>query len=190
MQTMRKILFLTFSLGLSLVACAENTNKPLTTSTTTDWKTMTYEKWDKMLHISNKCPAKFDGHEQRFVSVRELNDSTSFLAISCELGAYQDGNRLYILKDGKASAFSPMLPGDETWDLEQKQIVWGHQYKEGNYLVLENRWAGSGECGYRAFYAISDVITQKSPIPEKVYGDENCGDGVFLDDWPLLENLK
>ena len=179
-------------LCLSLIACAETPNKsPTALHANTDWKSMTYRDWDKTLHISNKCPAKFDGHNERFVSIRELNDSTSILAISCELGAYQDGNRLYILKNGEASAVFPVLPRiDENWHLEKQEVVWGNQYKDGDYLVLENWFAGSGECGYRAFYSISNVITQKSPKPEKVYGDEDCGDGVFLDDWPLLENLK
>ncbi len=189
---MLKHLLIAAPFCFSLVACAENPKTvSIKTAAAVNWEDMTFDDWNKMLGVSKKCPAKFDGHQERFVNIRELTDSISILAISCELGAYQDGKRLYILKDGSATPLFPVLPKyEENWRLETQEIAWGGRYTEGNHLVLENRWAGSGECGYRAYYAIADVITQKSPKPEKVYGDEDCGDGVFLDDWPLLENLK
>ena len=197
MPTMLNNTFLTaITLSLSLTACAESPpNKSLHSTvdpaTSYGWNGMTYSDWEKMLQISKKCTAKYDGNDKRFINIRKLNDSTSILAISCELGAYQDGNRLYLLKDDKALPLIPELPkSEESWHLEKQEIVWGNQYTEGNHLVLENWFAGSGECGYRAFYSIADVISQKSPKPEKVYGDANCQDGVFLDDWPLLEKLK
>ena len=144
-----------------------------------------------MLNFADKCPAKFDGNLKRFVNIRQLNDSVSLLAISCELGAYQDGKLLYLLQSDNASPLVPTLPKFEAqWSLETQQIVWGNRYVEGSYLVLENWYAGSGECGYRAFYSIADVIAQPSPKPAKVFGESNCEDGIYVDDWPLIDSFK
>lgn len=196
MQIMSNTLLMAAGLSLSLVACAETPKEvpsaPTSAAPTSiDWAGMSYGEWDKMLHISKKCPAKFDGHAERFISIRKLNESASILAISCELGAYQDGNRLYLLKGGKASPVFPVLPKSyEDWHLETQEIVWGNQYVEGEHLVLENWFAGSGECGYRALYLIADVIAQQSPTPAKVFGDINCQDETFVDDWPLIQDFK
>lgn len=195
MQIMFRFLS-TLSACISLAACAEATStavqeKREITISKNNWSAMSYADWDRMLKVTDKCPAKFDGSMKRFVNIRELNDSTSLLAISCELGAYQDGKLLYLLHSDKASPFTPVLPTFESkWSLGKQTIVWGNRYTEGGYLVLENWYAGSGECGYRAFYPIVNVITQPSPQPEKVFGDSNCEDGVYVDDWPLVESFK
>lgn len=196
MQTMRNTFLLASGLSLSLVACAQAPKEVQTTPASVppasiDWAALNYGDWDQLLRLSAKCPAKFDGHPERFINIRKLNDSASILAISCELGAYQDGKRLYLLEDGKASPLFPVLPQyDEDWRLGVKEVVWGSRYTEGEYLVLENRFAGSGECGYRALYLISDVVTQQSPKPAKVFGDANCEDETFVDDWPLIKDFK
>lgn len=180
----------------SLAACAESPSKSPTekqqeSTATHNWSDMSYTDWNRMLNFSDKCPAKFDGNTKRFLNIRVLNNSTSLLAISCELGAYQDGKLLYLLHTDKISPLSPTLPKFEIhWDLEKQTIVWGNRYVEGNFLVLENWYAGSGECGYRAFYSIADVITHSSPKPEKVFGDSNCEDGVYVDDWPQIDKFN
>lgn len=187
---------ITLSLFLSLSACAENSpNKSSEKQTNPiaaqNWSAMSYADWNRKLNISDKCPAKFDGNSKRFVNIRALNDSASLLAISCELGAYQDGKLLYLLQTDKASPLSFVLPTfEKRWSLEKQTIAWGNRYVEGDYLVLENWYAGSGECGYRAFYHITDLIASLSPRPKKVYGDPNCEDGVYVDDWPLITDLK
>lgn len=195
MQIMFRFL-IALSAFISLVSCAQvapgkPSEKQTTSTPKKNWGAMSYADWNSMLKFTDKCPAKFDGNMKRFVNIRTLNNSASLLAISCELGAYQDGKLLYLLQSDNATQFIPVLPKFETkWSLEKQAIAWGNRYTEGDYLVLENWYAGSGECGYRAFYPIADVITQPSPRPEKVFGDSNCEDGVYVDDWPLIENLK
>lgn len=188
--------FIALSAWLSLAACAENPKKmPLEKqqepATTQNWSAMSYADWNRTLNFSEKCPAKFDGNAKRFVNVRALTDSVSLLAVSCELGAYQDGKLLYLLHAEKISPLTPVLPKFEThWSWATQKVVWGNRYVEGDFLVLENWYAGSGECGYRALYAISDVISQSSPKPSKVFGDTNCEDGIYIDDWPQIDKFN
>lgn len=195
MQIMFKSL-IALSVCISLAACAESTPKALQAIqqepiSTYNWGAMSYADWNRTLKITDQCPAKFDGNEKRFVNIRPLNDIASLLAISCELGAYQDGKLLYILHTDQISPLSPVLPKFEmNWSLETQTIVWGNRYVEGSFLVLENWYAGSGECGYRALYPIADVITQPSPKPQKVFGDSNCEDGTYVDDWPLIDKFN
>lgn len=181
---------------ISLAACAQVTSnthseKQVPLSSKHDWSAMSYADWNNMLKFSEKCPAKFDGDMKRFVNIRALEKSASLLAISCELGAYQDGKLLYVLQSDSVSPIEPVLPNFEAkWSLKKQKIVWGNRYTENSYLVLENWYAGSGECGYRAFYSIASVIAQPSPEPEMVFGDSNCEDGVYIDDWPRIESFN
>lgn len=196
MQIMFKLAMTTLGICLSLMACAEdkknttqkeNKSKPINVS----WENKSYKDWDSILHFSDKCPAKFDGNKDRFINIRPLNQEASLLAVSCELGAYQDGKLLYVLQAKGITSLEPTLPKfEDTWGLIKENIAWGNRYVEDDHLVLENWYSGSGECGYRAYYPISAVITQKSPIPDKVFGDVNCEDGIYLDDWPQILDLN
>lgn len=188
--------FIALNAWLSLAACAESPKKmslekQQEPATTQNWSAMSYADWNRRLNFSEKCPAKFDGNAKRFVNVRALTDSVSLLAVSCELGVYQDGKLLYLLHAEKISPLTPVLPKFEThWSWATQKVVWGNRYVEGGFLVLENWYAGSGECGYRALYTIADVISQSSPKPSKVFGDTNCEDGIYIDDWPQIDKFN
>lgn len=192
MQIMFKNLVLLVTALISTVACADTANKSLDPAAkhppSTQSEERSYDEWKRALGINDKsCSATFDGNAKRFVSLLRLTNDAQLLALTCELGAYQDGKRLYILRDESTTPLTPVLPAfEKTWVFSKQEIVWGGRYVEDDYLVLENWYAGSGECGYRALYLIEQVINEPSPQPQKVFGDANCEDGVFIDDWPVI----
>lgn len=177
---------------ISIVACADTATKSVDAAAKSlrskQSEERSYDEWRRALGINDKnCSATFDGNTKRFVSLLRLTNDAQLLALTCELGAYQDGKRLYILRGERTTPLTPVLPAfEKTWGFSKHEVVWGGRYIEGDYLVLENWYAGSGECGYRALYSIEQVINEPSPQPQKVFGDANCEDGIFIDDWPAI----
>src|SRR5690606_10184749 len=106
---------------ISIVACADTANKSLDPAAkhpqSIQSEERSYDGWKRTIGINDKnCSATFDGNAKRFVSLLRLTNDAQLLALTCELGAYQDGKRLYILRGESTTPVTPVLPAfEKTW---------------------------------------------------------------------------
>ncbi len=193
MRTMPKIYFLACLLLLPISACNAKKVKEEGLTAPSNWKVIPYSDWNKLLDIENQCLAKFDGNQKRFVNLRVLDSKHTLVSITCEMGAYQDAKKLFVVNHDAPYTLQQLklnLPTyDETWSMIEKDSVWGGRYVEGKNLVIENRFAGSGQCGYMAYYSIEQILQGGMVKPIKVHGDADCENEVYLDDWPQIKGL-
>lgn len=153
-----------------------------------NWKQLSYQNWIKQLAII-ECPARYDGDEERFKSFVDLSDNDSLLLITCDLGAYQDAYYIFKLDQLSQSitAFLFNLPSDnDVFKLEVKKLVWGtiYQSDSGKGLEILHLSSGSGMCGYRAYFPLEDLMVGEAINPSKVFADEDCYNGISVEQWP------
>ncbi len=156
-----------------------------------NWKQLSYQGWIKLLAIT-ECPARYDGNEERFKSFVDLSENDSLLLITCDLGAYQDAYYIFKLDQLSQSitALSFNLPSDDdVLKLDVKKLVWGAVYlsDSGGKLELLHLSSGSGMCGFLAYYSFADLQADEAINPEKIFGDEDCYNGISVEQWPEIK---
>lgn len=153
------------------------------------WEELTHNQWLDTLNISS-CEAKDQGSESRRKNWIRLDDGTSLLLITCGLGAYQDAFHVYAVNTGVKTVKPVMLQAPQAeGESETGNVVRGSLYKseQDETLELLHLSAATGACGWRALYPIEEVKRGGSVEPETLFGDEDCYNGVTVNDWPLVE---
>ncbi|WP_347330345.1 DUF1176 domain-containing protein [Marinimicrobium locisalis] len=154
------------------------------------WEALTHSEWLDVLDIAS-CEAENQGSEARRKNWVRLDANTQLLLLTCALGAYQDAFHVYTV-DAEDKTVAPVmltLPKDEDGSEEGGTLIRGTLYKgdQGNVVELLHLSAATGACGWRALYSIDDVKRGGLVKPEQAFGDDDCYNGVTVENWPRME---
>lgn len=154
-----------------------------------EWEELTHADWLEYLDVG-RCDARSEDNEARLKSWLHLDERARLLTLTCELGAYQDAFHVYII-DSVAHTVGPVTlerPRENDKSGEGK-VVRGALYKSDEEGIIELLYlsAATGACGWRALYPIEDVKKGGVIKAAALFGDEDCYNGVTVNDWPALE---
>ncbi|WP_138586377.1 hypothetical protein [Pseudoalteromonas sp. S558] len=176
-------------------------NKPLKMQIPTSLKLplsfelLTQKKLLSLLNKNDNCSIKDEHHNNRFVSVFKLSSGDKLLALACNTGAYQDSYLTYYVKTSTNMAY-PITWSEPTfienkWELKPTNLLTGSiEISEiGNQLKSLRLYSAFGSCGYEVNYTISfpQLINLK---PSLIHADNDCGNGILVDEWPIIINVK
>lgn len=199
----------TLLLTLSFYACAENgeplapeddsanAEPELESSTSANsaqdlpdrWDSLSHNEWLDILSISN-CDADDQANESRRKNWIPLDDNTHLLLLTCELGAYQDAFHVYAVNTDLNTVDPVVLQSSQrAGETKEGDLVRGTLYKgdQGDVVEFLHLSAATGACGWRALYPIEEVKLGGSVDPKAIFGDEDCYNGVTVDDWPAID---
>jgi len=160
-----------------------------------NFELLTQKKLLNLLNKHNNCSIKDEHHNKRFVSVFKLSSGDKLLALACNTGAYQDSYLTYYVKTLTNMAYpitwSEPTFIDNKWELKQTNLITGSiEVSEiGNELKSLRLYSAFGSCGYKVNYTISfpQLINLK---PSLIHADNDCGNGILVDEWPIISNSK
>lgn len=153
------------------------------------WKALTHSEWLDALDIAS-CEAENQGSEARRKNWVRLDDSSQLLLLTCGFGAYQDAFHVYTVNvEDKAVIPVTLQSPHGEGDSKGGTLVRGTLYRgdQGDVVELLYLSAATGACGWRALYPLDDVKRGGLVKPEKAFGDDDCYNGVTVDDWPEIE---
>jgi hypothetical protein len=160
-----------------------------------NFELLTQKKLLNSLNKNDDCYIKDEHHNNRFVSVFKLSSGGELLALACQTGAYQDSYLTYYVKTSTNMAYpitwSEPTFIDNKWELKQTNLITGSiEVSEiGNELKSLRLYSAFGSCGYKVNYTISfpQLINLK---PRLLHADNDCGNGILVDEWPIISNSK
>lgn len=199
----------TYTLFLSLVlfiisSCSaeEIKKEPVAANTNSEsqvlpknWINFSSADWRDNLGLSSQCRNldQLDQEdEQRLKNTIPINQDSFLLLLTCELGAYQDAQFVYLV-NSKHQTLKELIfeipEYTDTWHFSSNKLVWGAVYKDPVSEVLEviNLSAATGMCGYVAYYKISDLLNSNPINLYKATGDD-CYIGVTVEYWPIIKS--
>ncbi|MDO6547141.1 hypothetical protein [Pseudoalteromonas carrageenovora] len=191
-------LFCTHSSAATTTADIKN-NKPLEVEVSTglklplNFELLTQKKLLGSLNKNDDCSIKDEHHNNRFVSVFKLSSGDKLLALACHSGAYQDSYLTYYINVSTNMAYpitweEPTFI-DNKWKLKPTNLLTGSiEVSEiGNQLKSLRLFSAFGSCGYEVNYTISfpQLINLK---PSLIHADNDCGNGILVDEWPIISN--
>ncbi|MEG3759694.1 hypothetical protein V5096_17260 [Pseudoalteromonas carrageenovora] len=174
-------------------------NKPLKMQIPTalklplNFELLTQKKLLGSLNKNDDCSIKDEHHNNRFVSVFKLSSGDKLLALACHSGAYQDSYLTYYINVSTNMAYpitweEPTFI-DNKWKLKPTNLLTGSiEVSEiGNQLKSLRLFSAFGSCGYEVNYTISfpQLINLK---PSLIHADNDCGNGILVDEWPIISN--
>ena len=193
-------LFCTHSSAATTTADIKN-NKPLKMQIPTglklplNFELLTQKKLLGSLNKNDDCSIKDEHHNNRFVSVFKLSSGDKLLALACHSGAYQDSYLTYYINVSTNMAYpitweEPTFI-DNKWKLKPTNLLTGSiEVSEiGNQLKSLRLFSAFGSCGYEVNYTISfpQLINLK---PSLIHADNDCGNGILVDEWPIISNSE
>ncbi|KPV93074.1 hypothetical protein AN395_00200 [Pseudoalteromonas sp. P1-30] len=160
-----------------------------------NFELLTQKKLLNSLNKNDDCYIKDEHHNNRFVSVFKLSSGGELLALACQTGAYQDSYLTYYVKTSTNMAYpitwSEPTFIDNKWELKQTNLITGSiEVSEiGNELKSLRLYSAFGSCGYKVNYTISfpQLINLK---PRLLHADNDCGNGILVDEWPIISNSE
>ncbi|MDO6462996.1 hypothetical protein [Pseudoalteromonas carrageenovora] len=191
-------LFCTHSSAATTTADIKN-NKPLEVEVSTglklplNFELLTQKKLLGSLNKNDDCSIKDEHHNNRFVSVFKLSSGDKLLSLACHSGAYQDSYLTYYINVSTNMAYpitweEPTFI-DNKWKLKPTNLLTGSiEVSEiGNQLKSLRLFSAFGSCGYEVNYTISfpQLINLK---PSLIHADNDCGNGILVDEWPIISN--
>jgi len=153
------------------------------------WKSLSHNEWLEILSISS-CDAEDQANESRRKNWIPLDDNTQLLLLTCELGAYQDAFHVYAVNTDLNTVDPVALQSSQrAGEAKEGDLVRGTLYKgeQGDVLELLHLSAATGACGWRALYPVEEVKLGGSVDPKAIFGDEDCYNGVTVDDWSAID---
>lgn len=154
------------------------------------WESFTHSEWLDALDIAS-CEAESQGSEARRKNWVQLDDSTQLLLLTCGLGAYQDAFHVYAVnaEDKTVVPVTLRMPRAES-EAGNASFVRGSLYKGDQDDVVELLYlsAATGSCGWRALYPVDEVKRGGPVEPKALFGDEDCYNGVTVENWPRIES--
>ncbi len=149
-----------------------------------------------VLGAGDRCREKTEQHKKRYVQFYNFDNQDQLLALACEIGAYQDHYLTFYLKKNnatyKAYPMSWQLPVfNQKWLLEKNIKIGGKlQIESKNRTLTSLRlYSAFGSCGYQVNYDLSHLTNQntlESLTPVSLTADNDCENGVLVDDWPVV----
>lgn len=157
-----------------------------------NWEDLDHERWLRAVGI-RKCDAPGEASEQRLKSMIDLGEGIHLLTLTCEFGAYQDAFHVYSINPAKETVSRVVLEEPKTSGAsEERKLIWGALYvgDDQESLELLNLSSAAGVCGWKALYPLGSVRNGGAIAASAVYADDDCYNGVTVDDWPVLEEEK
>lgn len=160
-----------------------------------NFELLTQKKLLSSLNKNDSCSIKDEHHNNRFVSVFKLSSGDKLLALACNTGAYQDSYLTYYVKTSTNMAY-PITWSEPTfienkWELKPTNLLTGsiEISETGNQLKSLRLYSAFGSCGYEVNYTISfpQLINLK---PSSIHADNDCDNGILVDEWPIISNAK
>jgi len=160
-----------------------------------NFELLTQKKLLGSLNKNDDCSIKDEHHNNRFVSVFKLSSGDKLLALACHSGAYQDSYLTYYINVSTNMAYpitweEPTFI-DNKWKLKPTNLLTGSiEVSEiGNQLKSLRLFSAFGSCGYEVNYTISfpQLINLK---PSLIHADNDCGNGILVDEWPIISNSE
>ncbi|GAB2188890.1 hypothetical protein MAH1_04970 [Sessilibacter sp. MAH1] len=158
-----------------------------------NWINFSSADWRGNLGLSSQCRNLDQEDEQRLKNTIPIDQDSFLLLLTCELGAYQDAQFVYLVNSDQQTVKELVFEVPEytdEWRFTPNKLVWGAVYKDPDGEVLEviNLSAATGMCGYVAYYKISDVLNSNPINLYKATGDDDCYNGVTVEYWPIIKS--
>ncbi|MEL0631266.1 hypothetical protein V6237_00680 [Pseudoalteromonas carrageenovora] len=160
-----------------------------------NFELLTQKELLNLLNKHNNCSIKDEHHNNRFVSIFKLSLGDKLLALACNTGAYQDSYLTYYINVSTNMVY-PITWAEPTfidnnWKLKPTNLLTGSiEVSEiGNELKSLRLYSAFGSCGYKVNYTISfpQLVNLK---PNLIHADNDCGNGILVDEWPVISNSK
>ncbi|WP_197117170.1 hypothetical protein [Pseudoalteromonas sp. NZS11] len=157
-----------------------------------NFELLTQKKLLNSLNKNDSCSIKDEHHDNRFVSVFKLSSGDKLLALACQTGAYQDSYLTYYVRTSTNMAY-PITWSEPTfienkWELKPTNLLTGsiEISEKGNQLKSLRLYSAFGSCGYKVNYTIlfPQLINLK---PSSIHADNDCGNGILVDEWPTIK---
>ena len=183
----------TISAELSSVSNNQKLVKESTKYLTDGWRKFTHSNMIDELKLRSKCRAYENEKHTRYIDIKKIDDSNELLILLCDPGAYQDAQMVYLLprSDSKQKIKVVLineLKHDEAWKLLPSEKVRGSVQvdQKNNMFTVTRLYSGAATCGYVASYSFKDLQSQEYLSPISVKGDNDCFNGIRVDEWPVI----
>lgn len=199
MFKINRIFLISIFFAISSCSAEEIKKEPIAANTNSEsqvlpknWINFSSADWRANLGLSFQCRNLDQENEQRLKNTIPISQDSFLLLLTCELGAYQDAQFVYLVNSKHQTLKELVFEIPEytdTWHFSSNKLVWGAVYKDPVSEVLEviNLSAATGICGYVAYYKISDLLNSNPINLYKATGDDDCYNGVTVEYWPLIK---